>query len=65
MMKRAYIKPEMEILDGELTSILCASTSGYNAKVDNQPAGDNNNDDDDDLPTGGARGFNGDFGFDE
>lgn len=61
MMKRAYIKPDMEILDGELTSILCSS---YNASFDDQKIDDNTGSGDD-IPTGGARGFDGDFGFDE
>lgn len=62
MMKRAYIKPDMEILDGELTSILCSS---YNANFDNQKIYENTGSEDD-IPTGGgARGFDDDFGFDE
>ena len=61
-MKRAYINPEMEILDGELTSILCSS---YNASFDNQKIEENTGSGED-IPTGGgARGFDGDFDFDE
>ncbi len=59
-MKRAYIKPDMEILDGELTSILCSS---YNVSLDGQKIEDNTGSEDD-IPTGGARGF-GDFYDDE
>lgn len=62
MMKRTYIKPEMELLDSELNGILCTSGSGTGSTVNGKTVGDGENTPD---PSDNARGFGDDFGFDE
>ena len=57
MMKRIYIKPEIELLDSNLQVILCVSTgSTMNGEDIDDKTNPNPN---------GARSFDDDFGFDE
>lgn len=58
MMKRTYIKPEMELLDSNLQVILCVSTG---STMNDKDIDDKTNPD----PNNYARGFDDDFGFDE
>lgn len=56
-MKRTYIKPECEVLPGELNGILCVS-GDYKANFEGQGGvTNNNNNDDDDLPATGRETF--------